>query len=110
MQVRKIMEEMELFLIAGASGVDNEINSIYICDKCSWVMSNAEQKSLWITMQNQPEIVDVAIVIGAACVIVSEGVYVGRDTVDKANSAGIPLFASSYTAFELSKQLAKLGY
>ena len=110
MKVREIMEEMELFLIAGASGVDNEVNNIYMCDQCSRVMSNAEQKSLWITMQSQPEIVDVAIVIGASCVIVSEGVYVGRDTVDKANSAGIPLFASSYSGFELAKQLIQLGY
>ncbi len=110
MTVRKIMEEMELFLIAGASGIDNEVNNICICDRCNWVMSNAEQKSLWITMQSQPEIIDVAIVIGAACVIVSEGVYVDRDTVYKANSAGIPLFASSYTNFELAKQLSVLGY
>lgn len=109
MTVRNVMEEMELFMVAGASGVDNEVKTVYVGDLLSWVMGNAEQKCVWITVQSHVNIVAVATLIGASCIIVSEGVFVGQDTVEKANEEGIPIFASSYTSYELAKQLMKLG-
>lgn len=109
MTVRNVMEEMELFLIAGASGVNSEVHGVYIGDLLSWVMSNAEQKCVWITVQSHINIIAVASIIGASCIIVSEGVFVGQDTVEKANEEGITIFASSYTSYELAKQLMKLG-
>lgn len=109
MTVRDLMEEMELFLIAGASGVNNEVHNVYIGDLLSWVMGNADQKCVWITVQSHVNIIAVAALIGASCVIVSEGVFVERDTVEKANDEGIPIFASSYNSYVLAKQLVKLG-
>ncbi len=109
MTVRNIMEELELFLIAGASGIDNKVENVYIGDLLSWVMGNAEQKSIWITVQSHVNIVAVATLIGASCIIVSESVFVGQDTVERANREGIPMFASSYTSYQLAKQLIAIG-
>lgn len=109
MTVRKLMEEMELFIVAGASGIENEVENVYIGDLLSWVMGNAEQKCVWITVQSHVNIIAVATLIGASCIIVCEGVYVETDTVEKANSEGIPIFASSYNSYQLAKQLMNMG-
>lgn len=109
MTVRNVMEELELFLIAGASGIDSEVKKVYIGDLLSWVMGNAEQKCIWVTVQSHVNIVAVASLISASCIIVSEGVFVGQDTVERANNEGIPIFASSYTSYQLAKQLINLG-
>lgn len=109
MRVREIMEKLELFLVAGASGVDREAYSVYIGDMLSWVMSNAQQGNIWITIQSHLNIVAVASLTGVSCIIVAEGCIVEKDTVDKANEEGIPIFASDLSSYQIARKLIELG-
>lgn len=110
MTVREVMEELELFLIAGASGVNKEVEAVYVGDILSHVISNADKKCAWITVESNINIINTACLVEASCIIITEGVFVDQNTVEKANYSGIPIFGSCYTSFKIAKQFMELGF
>ncbi len=109
MKVRELMDQLELFLVAGASGVDKEVKTAYMGDMLSWVMANAQQNSAWITIQSHINIVAVASLLNLSCIIVAEGASVDEDTVEKANEEGMPIFSSDLNSYRLAVKMAELG-
>jgi serine kinase of HPr protein (carbohydrate metabolism regulator) len=109
MIVKEMMEKLELFLVAGASGVDKEVTSGYVGDLLSWVMGNAEQGAAWVTIQSHVNIVAVATLLNLSCIIVADGCHVDEETVEKANEEGMPIFATDMNAYQMVKKLVSIG-
>jgi len=98
-----------LKLLAGSSGIDKELTGAYICDLLSWVMSHGNKGDAWITVQTHSNIIAVAVLLELGCIIVPEGIEVEEETLRKAEDEGIPVFQSSLSAYELAKELYKMG-
>jgi serine kinase of HPr protein (carbohydrate metabolism regulator) len=109
MFVKEASEKIEMKLLAGGTGTEKELTGAYICDLLSWVMSHGKKGDAWITVQTHSNIVAVAALLEIACVIVPENIEIPEDTISKANEEGIALYQSSLSAYELAKELYKIG-
>ena len=109
MRVRDASEKIGLKLLAGGAGIDKELTGAYICDLLSWVMSHGKKGDAWITVQTHSNIIAVAVLLELGCVIVPEGIEVEEDTLRKAEAEGIPVFQSDQSAYELAKELYRIG-
>ncbi|MGB9678719.1 MAG: DRTGG domain-containing protein [Thermoanaerobacteraceae bacterium] len=93
---------------AGAKAIDKEIESVYICDLLSWVMSHAKNKSAWITIQTHVNIVAVAVLTEISCIIIPENAKLDQEAVIKAEEENIPLLSFSGTSYDAALILNEL--
>lgn len=109
MILRELIETLGLKLVAGETGLGREVSSGYVGDLLSCVMAGAAPGALWVTVQGHPNIVAVAVLVGVAGVVVTEGGRVEPATIEKANHEGIPLMVSQKQSFDVVAGLACLG-
>lgn len=107
MKVHELAAAMNLQTITEPNG-DREIDGAYIGDLLSWVMGRAHSGNVWITIMSNINIVAVATLVDAACIILAEGVTVEENVRGVAEAKGVNLFTSKQTAYELAAKLAKL--
>lgn len=103
----KISEAVKLFGLSRLTSEKPEeksITNVYIGDLLSWVMGYANEDCAWITIQGHVNIVAVALLVEAGCIIVCEGAEVSPDTIEKAEAEGIALLSSDLPEYELAKK------
>ncbi len=104
MKVSELKEKLGLEALTDVC--DRDINGCYIGDLLSWVMGRASEGDAWITIMSNINIVAVATLTDAACIILCEGVNPEEGVIDKANREGINIFKSPKTAYELAKDIS----
>lgn len=108
MKVSDIIEKLNLKVIAGAEGLQNEVTGGYTSDLLSDVMGNVDEGQVWITLQTHRNVMAVASLKEVAAVIIVKGLEAEESTVNQSNDEGIPLLSSDLETFELSGQLYKI--
>ncbi|WP_439182452.1 serine kinase [Carboxylicivirga taeanensis] len=108
MKVCDIIEKLDLKVIAGAEGLQNEITGGYTSDLLSDVMGNADEGYVWITLQTHRNVMAVASLKEVAAVIIVKGLEADENTITQSNDEGIPLLSSEMETFELSGKLYQL--
>ncbi|WP_430810491.1 MULTISPECIES: serine kinase [unclassified Carboxylicivirga] len=108
MKVCDIIEKLNLKVIAGEEGLQNEVRGGYTSDLLSDVMGNADEGQVWITLQTHRNVMAVASLKEVAAVIIVKDLEADENTISQSNDEGIPLLSSSMQAFELSGELYKL--
>ena len=108
MKVREIVEELDLEVKAGASGLDNEVTGGYSSDLLSDVIANAEKDNIWITLQIHENIVGVAVLKELAGIIIVNGRKPEEETLRKAEEENIPIMVTELPAFEIVGRLYRL--
>jgi len=89
-------------------GDDNkEIKGCYIGDLLSLAMSRVEKDNIWITIQSNINIVAVASLTEAGCIVICEGFSPDNGVIERAQNEGISILKSDKTAYELAKILTK---
>jgi len=110
MNLADIAQRLELQVCAGADRVGKkEVTGGYACDLLSYVMANAREGNLWLTVQGHPNIVAVASLVNLAGIVVTEGAKIDPATVEKANQEGVPLLASPLNTYTIAGRLYELG-
>lgn len=102
----KVSEAAERFgfrWVAGQDGADNDINGVYVGDLLSWVMGNAGESEIWITIQGHVNVIAVAALTGVSGIIVAEGAEIAPETIRKADAEGIPVLATDLSIYEAAK-------
>jgi predicted transcriptional regulator len=107
--VREIVQALDLQVVAGSTALNREITGGYSADLLSCVMARAQTGNVWATLQAHPNVVAVATLLELAAVIVTEGAPVPDDVIAKANAEGIPLLSTPHTTFWVVGELARLG-
>ncbi|NLY43200.1 MAG: AraC family transcriptional regulator [Clostridiaceae bacterium] len=105
MTLNELVKKIPCKVIAGVRELEREVQGCYICDLLSWVMSRAQKGNVWITVQNNVNIVAVALLTEVACIIIPEDIPVDEQVVRKAEEQGVPLLSSSLNSFELASAL-----
>jgi len=93
--------------VTSGGGNDNVIKDVYIGDLLSWVMGRAGEGCAWITIQAHINIVAVALLVEAACVIIAENAQVDEDTLTKANEENLPILKSKLTSYQIAALFAR---
>lgn len=91
-----------------ARGEDKEITSGYCGDLLSRVLCGAPEGCAWITIMNNANVAAVALMCGAACVILAEGVSPDGELAKRARDEEILLLGSDEGAFSLAARLSGL--
>ena len=87
---------------------DKEIASCYISDLLSRVLGGCVAGDIWITVQTSLNMVAVATMTEASCVILPEGLTAPDNTIERANEEGLTIFSSAETAYSLSIKISEL--
>lgn len=84
------------------------IRGCYISDLLSIAMGRVEEEYIWITVQSNVNIVAIATLTEASCIIVPENIEIPNEVIDKAKKEDVIIFSSSHTAYELALDIGKL--
>lgn len=102
MNTIELEKNLELKCITKNNSPKN-ISGCYISDLLSLAMGRVGEDNVWITVQTNVNIVAIASLTEAACIVIPEDIKVPDDVVNKAVEQEIIIFASSKTAYELAK-------
>ncbi|MEE4262674.1 MAG: DRTGG domain-containing protein [Desulfobacteraceae bacterium] len=109
MNVKELVDQFNLTVVAGHNGLDRPIQGGYCGDLLSDVMGNAPIGCIWLTVQSHQNIVAVAVLREMAAIVLSGGQEPDQETVEKANEEGIPILMWPDTAFDLAGQVYQAG-
>lgn len=109
MNVKDLIEKFCLKIAAGEKGLERSVKSGYCGDLLSDVMANAPEGCTWLTIQSHQNIIAVAVLRDMACIIITGGHTPDAETIEKAESEGIPLLLWSGSAYELAGMLYSAG-
>ena len=100
--------EKNLDLTKLSAGEDKEISSCYISDMLSRVMGGCSAGDIWITVQTSLNMVAVAGLVDASCVILPENLKVTDEALAKAKEENFTIFSTSDSAYVVAKKIAQI--
>ncbi|MBT9129902.1 MAG: hypothetical protein DDT40_00753 [candidate division WS2 bacterium] len=108
MLLREVIDSLNLQVISEGN-LEVEVRSGIVSDLLSYVMGNAKEGDLWLTIQTHMNVVAVASLCKVAAVIVTSNLEVNEEVIDKAQEEGITILKSSLPSYELSGSLYLSG-
>ncbi len=109
MKVSELIKELELNIVAGADGLYNDVRGCYIGDLMSMAMAKVEEGNAWITIQTNLNVIAVATLKEASCVILADGCMPDENAKVKADAEEIPILTTEHTAYEMALRLGELN-
>ncbi len=108
MTVNEIKERLSLTILGGQKGLNNQVSGGYVSDLLSDVMGNADAAQVWITLQTHKNVMAIASLKDLAAVILINNHQPDEDMLGQSNEEGIPVLATSLSAFEVTGKLYEL--
>jgi len=108
MTIKELISALNLSLIGGEKGIENEITGGYTSDLLSDVMGNIHDGNVWVTLQTHKNVMAIASLRDASAVILVKGMQPDADMLEKANEEGIPVLSTDLPTFEISGKLYQL--
>lgn len=90
------------------SDLQREVDGVYTGDLLSWVMGKLKYGNIWVTIMNNVNIIAVATLADASCIILTENSEISQDVIDKAVANGINLFRTTKSSYEICCMLGKI--
>ncbi|WP_054632631.1 hypothetical protein [Thermoclostridium stercorarium] len=102
MTVKDFTEQFGYEILTCADKADKiEITGVYICDLLSMAMARVKDGNMWVTVHTNVNIVAVAYLTNAACIVIPENIEVEEITVSKAAEKGIIIIRAPHTSYEI---------
>ena len=102
MTVREFAEQNGCRIVTeDSSALDREITGIYACDLLSWAMAKVSAGDAWTTVHTNLNVVAVASLTGAACVVIPENIAIEASTVERANRHDVPMLSAGTSAADV---------
>ena len=109
MKISDLVKFGEYEILTNPDYEDKEITVCYIRDLLSWVMGRANSGDMWITVMSNINIVAVATLSDASCIVLAEDVDVESGIIDKANSQNVVILKTAKTSYEAAVDYYKLS-
>ena len=87
---------------------DRQINGVYIGDLLSWVMGNAEQGNVWITIMTNINTVAVATLVDVSCIILAEDTLPDENVLEVALEKGVNILSTPLSAYKAAVLLSSV--
>jgi predicted transcriptional regulator len=108
MKITDLVSALNLKVLSGHNGLNNEIKGGYVSDLLSDVMGNANGGMVWITVQTHPNIVAVASLKDLAGIIIVKDLIPENETINKSNTENIPILSCDSDTFKITGSLYDL--
>ncbi len=105
MTLQELKDVLSLECVCGSAS-DAEWDGVYAGDLLSRAMSHVKYDNVWITIMANTNVIAVASLTEAACVILAESVELLPDALEAARENGINVFSSPLTVYELCAKIA----
>jgi len=106
MTINELADKLDLKRLSGET--DRDVESCYISDLLSRVLGGCQVGDVWITVQSSLNMVAVAVMTDASCVILPEGLTAPDNVVGKANEEDFAIFTSEESAYSLAVKISVL--
>lgn len=106
MKISEFKNEFNLKLLTDENFSDRDVSGCYIGDLLSHVMGKVASGNAWVTIMTNVNIVAVASLVDAACIVVCEGAAVSGEVIEKANEQDVIILQSEKTAYEIAKEVS----
>jgi predicted transcriptional regulator len=107
----KISELVETTgLKAANTYVDREVESVYISDMVSDIITSAKRNSVIVTLQTHKSLVAAANLVAAAMIVIVKGRQPSDEVVELATRTGIAVFVSDLDTWTFAKTLTQIGF
>jgi hypothetical protein len=105
MRVEDLIPKLDLTVKSiSKAGSAREVDGGFVGDVLSHVMANVRPNDVWVTVQTHENVVAVAMLVDAACVVVCQR-ELPPETCRRAQSEGVTLLWSDRGAFEVAGKL-----
>ncbi len=109
MTLQEIINSLSLEVIIPGLDLSKEVTGAYVSDLLSDVIGNSKEGHIWITLQIHLNIVAVASLKGLSAILLVNGRYPDKDTLERAASEKVLILTSPLSAYELAGRLYALG-
>lgn len=109
MKLQEFVAALELNTVHLADS-DRVVTGAYTGDLLSWVMTRLDADCAWVTIMNNVNVIAVASLADASCVIFTEDAELSDDVIEKAKQQNINLFKTKKSSFEISYLIGKILY
>lgn len=86
---------------------DRNVSGAYACDLLSWVIGRAKEDSALVTVMTNVNVVAVAAMADLSCIVLTEGVKLDTNALEKAQQNDIPVLSSDMTTYETCIAISK---
>ena len=107
MRVADVITALELETLC-LSDSEREVDGVYTGDLLSWVMGRLAYGNVWVTIMNNVNIVAVASLSDASCIILTENSEISQEVLDKASANGINILRTAKSSYEICCMLGKI--
>ena len=87
MKIAEIIEKLDIKILSGQNGLDNEATGGYVSDLLSDVIGNAKEGQIWITIQTHQNIIAVASLKDISAIIIARDAVPEAATIEKIGRA-----------------------
>ncbi len=108
MTVQNLVDKLNLEIITNAPDMNISIDGCYACDLLSLAMANVEKANIWITVQTNMNILGIASLAEASCVLIAHDMNIPRNVIDKAIEEQICILRSDRAVYDLCVEIGKL--
>lgn len=108
-RIRDIVEALDALVLVEGTMERGEVSGGYCGDLLSDCIANAEEGSVWVTIQSHPNVVAVASLVGIPCIVITNNQEVQEQTLEKAREQGITILKTPLSSFEAVSVLSRLG-
>ena len=98
---KEFAEKINGTIVSG--DVSTNLDGCYIGDLLSLAMSKVQSGNIWITIQSNINIVAVASLTDAGCIVICDGFSPDADALAKAKDEDILIITSEKSAYEIAK-------
>lgn len=102
MTVRELASTLDLEILTGDVALDEEVKYGYTSDLLSDVIANAQENSVWITVQRHINILGVAKLKNIVAIITPRSLKIDKELIERARAEKVALLRSPLPAFEVS--------
>jgi len=85
-----------------SEALDRPITGVYACDLLSWAMAKVTAGDVWTTVHTNLNVVAVASLTGAACVVIPECIEIEPATIARANREDVVMLSAPHGAAEIA--------
>jgi len=109
MTVKHVVTALGCEVLSGVDRLGRDVLGGYASDLLSCAMAGVKAGDVWVTLQAHQNVVAVASLTEAACVIISEGKRPDAATIERAEAEGVVLLATPRDTFATIVELTRLG-
>ena len=108
MNVKELANELNLEIISDSGNMNQKVDGAFAGDLLSLAMSSVEKDNVWVTVQTNLNILAIASLTEASCVIVASSMNISDEVIQKAKDEEICLFRSKDNVYELCNKIGDI--